>query len=164
MRTILLICTVATWCAVSRADPPPSPAPGATPAEVPASERTQNRRVLSDFGPYGTQTEATAAFEKALRAMIAQGGGVLIIPRDAPEGWYPRNRMQAAYGTPAVTVVDVRGGIERVVYVPPLGATASDGLRGGSRLIERDASGNFPWQGVYSTEAVVSRFRGGASS
>jgi hypothetical protein len=95
--------------------------------------------------------------------MISQGGGILIIPRDAPEGWYPRNRMQAAFGTPGVTVVDVRGGIERV-YVPPLGATASDGLRGGNRLIERDASGNFPWQGTYSTEAIVSRFRGGASS
>ena len=74
-----------------------------------------------------------------------------------------RNRIQSAYGKSSITIVDSRGGIERF-YVPPLGTGASDGLRGGSRLIERDVTGNFPWQGVYSTEAIVSRFRGGASS
>ena len=62
-----------------------------------------------------------------------------MIPRDAPEGWYPRNCLQAEYRAPGVTVVDARGGVERL-FVPPLGAGASDGVRGGNLMIERDAS------------------------
>lgn len=88
---------------------------------------------------------------------------MLVIRRDAREGFYPRNRVQSAFGSPGVTVLDVRGGVERL-FVPPLGTVASDGDRGGSRLIERDAAGNFPWQGTYASEAIVSRFRGEASS
>ena len=52
-----------------------------------------------------SQAEAATTLEQALKALIDQGGGVLVIPRDAPEGWYPRNSLQAAYNTPGVTVV-----------------------------------------------------------
>jgi hypothetical protein len=143
--------------------PPSSPAAKSTPGAEMSSDRARNCRVLAEFGPYRTEAEAATTFENALRALVDQGGGILVIPRDAPATWYPRNRVQAAFGTPGVTVLDARGGVERV-YVPPLGTTASDGLRGGNLLIERDASATFPWQGTYSTEAIVSRFRGGASS
>jgi hypothetical protein len=152
------------WIAPSAgADLPQGPATHSAPVGASAVDQALNRRVLSEFGPYRTPADAYATLDKALRAIVAQGGGILVIPRDAPEGFYPRNRVQAAYGAPGVTVIDDRGGVQRS-YVPPLGTSASDGLRGGNRLIERDAAGNFPWQGVYSTEAVVSRFRGGASS
>ena len=158
----MALALVLAWLAGTAAADSPSTAKS-TAVEAPASDRALNRHVLSEFGPYRTETEAAATLEKALRVLIDQGGGILVIPHDAPQGWYPRNRVQAAFGTPGVSVFDARGGVERV-YVPPLGTTASDGLRGGNRLIERDASGNFPWQGTYSTEAIVSRFPGGASS
>ncbi len=160
---ISLTSFAASPAATDDADPPSSKvAKSATGAET-TSDRALNRRVLSEFGPYRTEAEATSTLDKALRALIDQGSGLLVIPRDAPANWYPRNRVQSAFGTPGVTVLDARGGVERV-YVPPLGTTASDGLRGGNRLIERDATATFPWQGTYSTEAIVLRFRGGASS
>jgi hypothetical protein len=160
----MTLALVSAWqVGMAAADSPSSPTGQPTRAEAAESDRALNRHVLSEYGPYQTEIEAAATLEKALRALIDHGGGILVIPHDAPQGWYPRNRLQTAFGAPGVSVVDARGGIERV-YVPPLGATASDGLRGGNRLIERDAAGNFPWQGVYSTESIVSRFRGGASS
>jgi hypothetical protein len=156
----LTLTSLAAWpAATDGADPPASKTAGADAT----SDRALNRRVLSEFGPYRTAAEATVALDKAFRALVAQGGGILVIPHDAPEGWYPRNRGQSAFNTPGVTVLDSRGGVERA-YVPPFGTTASDGLRGGNRLIERDAAGTFPGMGTYSTEGIVSRFRGGASS
>jgi hypothetical protein len=161
---LLILIESAAWpAATDGADPPSSKTAKSTPGAEATSDRARNCRVLSEFGPYRTEAEATTTLDKALRALVDQGGGLLVIPRDAPASWYPRNRVQAAFGTPGVTVLDARGGVERV-YVPPLGTQASDGLRGGNRLIERDATATFPWQGTYSTEAVVSRFRGGASS
>lgn len=159
---VLTLVWIAGWTAVAVSSDQPVVA-RSTPVDAPASDRAVNRRVLSEFGPYRTEAEAAATLVKALRALVDQGGGILVIPGDAPQGWYPRNRVQAGFGAAGVTVVDSRGGVERV-YVPPFGATASDGLRGGNRLIERDAVGTFPWGGTYSTEAIVSRFRGGASS
>jgi hypothetical protein len=160
---VLILTSFAASPAATVGDDPPSSTAKSPSGAAVTSDRALNRRVLSEFGPYRTGTEAASALDKALRALIDQGGGILVIPQDAPAGWYPRNRVQAAFGTPAVTVLDARGGVERV-YVPPFGTTASDGLRGGNRLIERDATGTFPGMGTYSTEAIVSRFRGGASS
>ena len=134
-------CMIALAVSTAWADPPVESA--AKPAAVKASDsdRAQNRRVLSEFGRCGTDAEASATLKKALKALVDQGGGILVIPRDAPEGWYPRNCLQAEYRAPGVTVVDARGGVERL-FVPPLGAGASDGVRGGNLMIERDASLN----------------------
>jgi hypothetical protein len=160
---LIFTCVAVRPAATRGADPPSSQTARSTTGASVTSDRALNRRVLSEFGPYGTEAEAASTLDKALRTLIDQGGGILVVPHDAPKGWYPRNRVQAAFGAPGVSIVDARGGVERV-HVPPLGTTASDGLRGGNRLIERDASATFPWQGTYSTEAIVSRFQGGASS
>ena len=122
-----------------------------------------NRHFLGEFGPYKSPGEAAATLQKALKAIVAQGGGMLLIPRDAPDGFYPRNLVQAALGEPAVTVIDTRGGVERT-YVPPVGTGNSQGDGNGCRLIERDLATNLPWQGCYPTVSVVSRYPGGASS
>jgi hypothetical protein len=132
-------------------------------AEPPPADAAQRRHLLGEYGPYANPREAYATLEKALAALTAEGGGLLVIPADAPAHFYPRNRVQAAFNAPAVTIEDSRGGIERS-YVPPVGGLVSHGTGGGARIIERDVSVNLPWQGVYSTEYIATRIAGGASS
>src|SRR5579885_979416 len=81
---ISLTSFAASPAATDDADPPSSKvAKSATGAET-TSDRALNRRVLSEFGPYRTEAEATSTLDKALRALIDQGSGLLVIPRDAP--------------------------------------------------------------------------------
>lgn len=86
----------------------------------------ENRHLLSEFGPYDTVANAEATFQQALNALIAQGGGVLCAPMDAPSDFYPRNLEQNDQDEPAVTVLDYRKGIERV-HVPPMGTRSTGG-------------------------------------
>ena len=124
----------------------------------------ENRHLLGEFGPYSNVPDAEATFKNALAVLIAQGGGVLCIPRDAPQDFYPRNLEQNHQDGPAVTIFDYRKGIERI-YVPPMGTSNTGGQGGrGGRLIERDLSPNLGWQDVFSTEYIQSRYLGGASS
>ncbi len=77
---------------------------------------------LGDFGPLGTPAEAGEAFRKATAAM-ADSGGMLIIPREAPASWSYENTSQALrreppppapakgwHAGPGLTVLDLRGG------------------------------------------------------
>lgn len=165
IRTMTPVLIAALWLTPLRGDAeekPKDPTPEPT-AAAPSIDQATHRHLLSEFGPCKTLAEARQTLEKATKALIEKGGGVIVIPSDAPEGFYPRNSVQEAFGKPAVTVVDPRGGFERI-YVPPLGVGNSNGDGGGCRLIERDVTGNLPWQGVYSTENIVSRYPGGSSS
>ncbi len=85
-------------------------------------------RSLSEFGGLGTAAEAQATFERALQQLTEQGGGVLVIPGDAPTQWTARNISQGVWRQPAapapaatwgdgpgVTVVDQRGGRMKVL-------------------------------------------------
>ena len=87
---------------------------------------------LEQFGPVTTPAEATATLEKAGAAIIGKGGGVLVIPRQAPAKWVPQNISQGAWrqpeppapatawgNTPGVTVLDYRDGTMKV-WVPQL--------------------------------------------
>ena len=123
----------------------------------------ENRRLLSEFGPYLSIVDAEATFATALTAMIAEGGGVLCIPRDAPLGFYPRNREQNGANGPAVTVLDYRSGIERL-FVPPMGGVNTGGKFRGCHMIERDLAIDLPSGVGFSTENIQSRYLGGASS
>ena len=123
----------------------------------------ENRHLLSEFGPYATVADAHTTLQHALAALIADGGGVLCIPRDAPQGFHARNLEQSGQDAPAVTVVDYRNGVGSV-FVPPMGAPASEGEGRGCRTVERDLARNLGWQDVVSTEYIQSRFLGGASS
>ncbi|HEX3525650.1 MAG TPA: hypothetical protein VH988_01160 [Thermoanaerobaculia bacterium] len=128
------------------------------------TELCANHRGLGEFGDYTAGiAQAETVFDQALQAMILQGGGVLCIPRDAPAGFFPRNRRQDGVDQPAVTVVDCRDGFERL-YVPPIGTLGSSGTTRASHVIEHDLANDLGWQGEYSTELIQSRYRGGASS
>lgn len=125
---------------------------------------TVNRHLLSEFGPYKTVDEATKTFKKATDEIREQGGGILVIPDDAPKYFMPQNTSQEKYNSPAVTVYDYRQGIEKV-YVPALGAPCSDPFRGGGcRITERHLKKNLPWAGTYFTQKYLGHYYGGASS
>jgi hypothetical protein len=123
----------------------------------------ENRHVLSEFGPYDTVDKANATLQTALASITAGGGGVLCIPHDAPKDFYPRNKVEKGADQPAVTVIDFRNGIERI-YAPPVGVTNSEVTAVAGRIVERDLAVNLPWQNVFSTEDIASRYLGGASS
>jgi hypothetical protein len=126
------------------------------------TELCANHRLLGEFGDYSTLDKAQAALQRALREMADQDGGVLCIPRDAPDGFFPRNFHQKRLDGPAVTVLDFRDGYERR-FVPPSG-TLSSSARRACHLIERDLAIDLDWNGEDSTELIESRYRGGASS
>ncbi len=85
---------------------------------------------LEQFGSIKTEVQADAAFTQASSNIVAAGGGVLVIPSDAPRGWMPRNNNQVAWRKPepprpatqwgigsGVTVIDPRG--KNVKITPP---------------------------------------------
>jgi hypothetical protein len=76
---------------------------------------------LADFGPIATAEQARKTLEIAAQAIEKKGGGVLVIPRNAPADWQPQNDFQEVLRTPAppapakfwtfgpgVTIVDAR--------------------------------------------------------
>lgn len=130
---------------------------------LPSCEAEENRHSLATFGPYDTLDKARTTLAQAVKAIVAQGGGVLCLPRDAPAEFYPRNLSQQAHDKPAVTIIDYRHGIERI-YAPAVGATNSDVTAVAGRIIERDLTVDLPWQNVFSTQDIASRYLGGASS
>ncbi|MCG3147055.1 MAG: hypothetical protein PCFJNLEI_00491 [Verrucomicrobiae bacterium] len=101
---------------------------------------------LDQFGPIGTAAEAESTYRKAADAILAAGGGVILIPPQAPPAWRPKNNIQQSlrvppapeqttgrwYTGPQVTVIDGRGPtlkfltpqikgmeFERVLDLPP---------------------------------------------
>ena len=85
---------------------------------------------LEQFGPVNTVDNAEATFQKASSAIIAAGGGIIVIPAQVPDIWAPKNTSQHELRTPAapaqtkswktgpgLTVVDVRGSTTKVM--PP---------------------------------------------
>ncbi len=101
-----------------------APAAGVAPAGLVYS--------LDQFGPLGTAAQADAAVQKATEEMVARGGGVLIIPPEAPDNWQPTNLSQTQWRNPeppapakswgyskGITILDYRGGTVKV-YGPPL--------------------------------------------
>jgi hypothetical protein len=97
-------------------------------AMVLAEPSPDGARSLSEFGPLGSAAEAQATFERALQQLTEQGGGVLLIPGDAPTQWIARNISQGVWRQPAapapaatwgdgpgVTVIDQRGGRMKVL-------------------------------------------------
>jgi hypothetical protein len=124
----------------------------------------RNDHVLGEYGAYlPTPKEAYETLAKAVDAILAEGGGVLCIPRDAPHGFFPRNTKEDGLDKPAVTIVDHRHGVEHT-YVPPIGITNSEGSAVAGRIIERDLAQNLEWQNSLPVVAVTSRAAAGASS
>ncbi|MEI7437438.1 MAG: hypothetical protein WCL16_11615 [bacterium] len=86
---------------------------------------------LNQFGPVGTPQQASETFTNASAQLIAAGGGMLIIPPEAPKGWTPKNNTQGIWLNPpapapsnkgwgkgpGVTVIDYRTGTLKIM--PP---------------------------------------------
>lgn len=82
---------------------------------------------LDQFGPVGNASNAQATLDIAAKAVMAGGGGVIVIPAKAASNWTPRNNSQRELRTPAppesakswksgdgVTVFDARGNMPRL--------------------------------------------------
>jgi len=133
-------------------------------AERSAIDQASNRYLLTDFGACDTPQAASQAYRKAVKQLIAKGGGVLVIPVGVAEDFHVVNDAQTEFGGPAVTVFDYRGGVERI-YVPALGIRPSlAGLGRAGRIVERQLVRNLPEYAVVSTQKFVSFNRGGSSS
>jgi hypothetical protein len=106
-----------------------APAPGPAPTNAPAGAAPAYS--LAQFGSLATPALADAAFSNAQRQLIGAGGGLLLIPAEAPAGWTPRNNGQGIWRNPpppapsnkswgkgpGVTVIDCRTGTLRIA--PP---------------------------------------------
>ncbi len=119
---------------------------------------------LADFGPVGTPAEAEAALSNALPRIIAEGGGFLYVQPGVAPDWAAHNPAPSSTqaGAPTVTVVDRRGGVERVLL-------PSNGQRSGSvwtgRHLRREVRRPIDMTlGVHSTEAVDTHIAGGTTS
>ncbi|MHB9023032.1 MAG: hypothetical protein ACYC7E_02495 [Armatimonadota bacterium] len=112
--------------------------PAAEPAPPAGTVRT-----LTEFGPIATPAQAEATLKKAAEALIAQGGGILIIPINAPASWMPENITQGTWrtppppapankgwgNTPGITIIDYRGGTPRVLVQQMDGLTVQRDFR-----------------------------------
>lgn len=148
-----LITFVSSFQLLSMAEDTPSP-----------TTKAINRHLLSEYGPVKTIPEAKDTLRKALDALVKQGGGVLVIPDEAPYKFFPQNSSQEKFNSPAVTIYDYRRGFEQV-YVPALGTHSSDPLRGGAcRISERHLTQTLPWSGTYFTQKYLGHYYGGSSS
>src|SRR5689334_3344807 len=72
-----------------------------TTAPAPPAAPGQRIYDLASFGPLQSVEQANATLQKALIAVQAAGGGVLVVPGSAPQGWKPENTTQEALRTPA---------------------------------------------------------------
>jgi len=121
-------------------------------------------RSLEEFGDISSRAGAEAALQKAMKEMVAAGGGVLVIPVEAPENWKVWNTSQADLKTPAVTIVDLRQGRVRY-HVPPIGTQSTSG-RGGlqvNRMLNM-AGGTLGHCTVTSAQSIDSYAVSGATS
>ncbi len=62
--------------------------------DLPALKAIPGGYVLSQFGPIDTPENAAKAFASAEAAILAAGGGVLLIPITAAPGWRPLSTLQ----------------------------------------------------------------------
>jgi hypothetical protein len=132
VASLVLIAPAAFAQQKKPASPPAAPAPAAplTPDTMPPA--TAGIYSLDSFGALKTAAQANTAYAAAVDAIMAKGGGVLVIPGSAPANWTFSNNSQHTVRTPAppepakswgyspgVTVIDTRGGTVKV-YPPQM--------------------------------------------
>lgn len=119
---------------------------------------------LADFGPVQTATEAAATLLVAINQIIAQGGGILIIHPGVAPDWLAHNPAPSSTrpGVPTVTVIDRRGGVERV-YLP--GNGQNNGVVWTARHVARELRQPIDMPlGIHSSEAHDTYIAGGTTS
>jgi hypothetical protein len=127
-----------------------------------------SRHLLTEFGPCNDLLQAQATLEAACKAMIARGGGVIVVPRSVPtqfaEGpFLPRNAIQDVAAGSGVLIEDYRGGAMRLVVLPE-GVVGSNRDVAGGMILERDLVNDVHGQGGGSALSIANRSRGGVNS
>jgi len=125
---------------------------------------------LDQFGPVDTLPAAEATFQKATQAIIAAGGGVLLIPQHTLATWKPKNISQTPWWSPplpapstrsvlsnAVTVVDTRGGTLKLT-VPQLSGMEIN------RTLDLPEGDSLPFWGMYPMVHMQNTILRGANS
>lgn len=124
--------------------------------------------VLTDFGDVSKSTTAQQTLDKACKWITANGGGVLIIPANLKTLGKIKNTYQTERkkNNPAVTILDLRLGYEKVDY-PSIGFRNSEGgwaVRKDNRLINMPADTSLPPFGCNNIKAMRNAVVRGAAS
>lgn len=120
---------------------------------------------LGDFGDIRTAASAQATLDQACRWIIANGGGVLVVPATAPEGLVVQNTYQNDRESgPTVTILDRRKGYD-TTHLPAVGQRTPTGWYGAYdyRLINMQPRG-LPFQGTHEMQGLRNAVVRGASS
>ncbi len=125
-------------------------------------------RSLDEFGDIQTLDSANATLKAAMDQIIADGGGVLIIPAGAPDGLKIDNLKQAERTTsdysPVVTVLDYRRGYA-VYHVAPIGKWQGDTWAGLSIVRKLNlGEQSLPHCGVHAAQGIANYVISGTSS
>lgn len=120
-----------------------------------------NRKLLTEFGPCDTWQNAYKTLASACQTMIANGGGVIVVPNGIDPSFEPRNSLQA--NMVGVLIEDYRGGALRLV-VPPEESPDIYSDVGGGMIVERDIVNDIQGQGGGAAVAIANRSRSGVNS
>jgi hypothetical protein len=125
-------------------------------------------RSLEEFGDITTVQAANTTLKAAMDQMMADGGGVLIIPAGAPDGLKIDNLKQAERTTsdysPVVTVLDYRRGYA-VYHVAPIGKWGADTWAGLSIVRKLNlGEQSLPHCGVHAAQGIANYVISGTSS
>ncbi len=125
-------------------------------------------RTLDEFGPVDTVMAAQATLETAVRTLLDEGGGVLVIPPQVTQDLEIENLQQGERATsnegPAVTIIDYRGGFTEF-HVAPIGRHQTGtwtGLRVERMLNLGEES--LPHWGTQAAQAIDNFIISGSSS
>jgi len=121
-------------------------------------------RSLAEYGDISTVEGATKALQKAFDELMAQGGGIVEIPANAPEELNVSNNSQTDRRGPGVSVIDYRGGF--VTFHPAPMGKHQDGIWGGVR-ISRElnlVNRNLGHCSTHSVQSIHNNVISGASS
>ncbi|MEI7435216.1 MAG: hypothetical protein WCL16_00240 [bacterium] len=110
---------------------------------------------LEQFGPVETATSANQTLQTASEAIIAAGGGIILIPANAAAGWTPRNNSQKELRIPpppdpakswrpgvGVTIIDARGITPKILPPQATGLTIE-------RVLNLPTGESLPFWGYY---------------
>jgi len=120
---------------------------------------------LGDFGDINTETAALAAMDQACRWIVSNGGGVLVVPANAPESLVVKNTYQNDRESgPTVTILDRRKGYE-TTHLPSVGQRTPTGWYGAYtyRLMNMHPRG-LPFQGTHEMLGMRNAVVRGSSS
>ncbi|NOY81514.1 MAG: hypothetical protein GXP31_10985 [Kiritimatiellaeota bacterium] len=121
-------------------------------------------RSLTEFGDLSNAGAAQLALERAVKELMAEGGGVVTVPPGAPAELSIRNMSQTDRKGPGVTIIDYRDGFV-AYHLAPIGKHQT-GTWAGMRLdrILNLAPNSLPHCGTQANEAIQNYIVSGATS